>query len=139
MRRFSSLIVRSLALISLGLFGFGCATQTSSHPRMLGPLRRVTNPAGVHIYSHAPRKHYEEIAIIEGRTQEEMRIKAAEVGGNGVILGPVVSHPGPVIGFGFGTSRTEFNRHGVTDYGGGASFAIPTGKSAVEGMAIFIP
>lgn len=125
--------------VILALLCAGCVSQESDHTRMITAARGVTNPAGVRIYSVAPKKRFTEIAFIEGRTPEEMRARAAAVGANGVILGEVTRRPGPVIGLGFGTGSGSYSRHGSSYFGTDAAFAIPTGKSVVQGTAIYVP
>ena len=57
-----------------------------------------------------PAKRFEQIAIVEGRSMEELRTKAAAVGANGLIASGVVRKNGPVIGVGVGTSDYHFTR-----------------------------
>lgn len=126
----------ALALVAFG----GCTTTTTSHTVMLGPARSaVVSPERVRLYNEPPARRYHEIALVEGRSVAELRNKAAAVGANGLIYGGVVQKPGPVIGVGLGTSSYHFGRHSAYGFGTGASFDIPTGGSAIQAMAIYVP
>lgn len=106
---------------------------------MLGPARAgIRNPAGVRVYGEPP-KHFEQIAIVEGRSMEELRTKAAAVGANGLIASGVVRKNGPVIGVGIGTSNYHFTRHSAYGFNTESTFDVPTGANVLQGTAIYVP
>jgi hypothetical protein len=112
-----------------------CATEART--TMVGPARAVINPAAVRVYEQPP-KHFQEIALMEGRSITELRNKAAAVGANGLLIG-VAQNRGPVIGLGVGNSSYSYGRHGAVGIETGASFAIPTGGSVLQATAIHVP
>lgn len=107
---------------------------------MLGPARpAIVSPERVRLYNEPPRRRFQEIALIEGRSVEELRSKAAAVGANGLIYGGVAEKRGPMLGVGLGTSSYHYGRHGGFGIGTGASFDIPTGGSVIQATAIYVP
>lgn len=104
---------------------------------MLAPARAVISVAAVHVYEEPP-KHFQEIALIEGRSVTELRNNAAAVGANGLLIGGEARNQGPVIGLRVGTSSYSYGRQSAVGIDTGASFAIPTGGSVLEATAIYV-
>lgn len=114
----------------------GCVTTPQT--TMLGPARpTIRNAAGVKIYQ-VPPKRFEEIALVEGRSIEELRSRAGAVGANGLIPGGA-RRGGPVIGVGLGTGTYHYGRHSAYGFETGTSFGVPTGGTILQGTAIYVP
>ena len=125
-----------VSLLFLILF-VGCATAPQT--TMLGPARPgIKNPAGVRVYSEPP-KHFEQIAIVEGHSMEDLRTKAAALGANGLIATGVVRKNGPVIGVGLGTGQYHYGRNSAYGFETETSFGVPTGANVLQGTAIYVP
>lgn len=116
-----------------------CASCTTAPQTvMLAPARQqVVSAEAVRLYDQPP-KHFQEIALIEGRSVAELRSKAGALGANGLIYGGTVQKPGPVIGVGLGTSSYHFGRHSAYGVETGTSFDIPTGGSVIRATAIYV-
>lgn len=127
-------ITASLALAALPMAG--CVSTQPT--RMLAPARpALANAAAVRVYEEAPR-HFQEIALIEGRSIPELQSKAASVGANGILPNGVVRKPGPLIGIGVGGSSYHVGRRSAVGIDSGASFAIPTGSDVMQATAIYV-
>ncbi|HSH39574.1 MAG TPA: hypothetical protein VK993_12390 [Chthoniobacterales bacterium] len=125
-----------VVLAGCAIFAAGCA---STDRTMVGRARPAIDPAAVRVYEREPRR-FESIAIIEGKTINELRIKAAAVGANGLLSRGVISKPGPVIGFGIGTSSLSVGRRSAVGVGTGVSFATPLrGGEVLQADAIYVP
>ncbi len=105
---------------------------------MLAPARSaITTPEAVHVYT-VPPKHFQEIAIVEGKTMTDLRRKAASLGANGILAGGVIHKPGPSIGVGIGTGTYSYGRHSAAGFETSATFDVPTGSSTLQGTAIYV-
>jgi hypothetical protein len=126
-----------LAFVPLLTLLTSCVTTPQT--TMLGTARpAIRNAAGVRLYRQPP-KRFEEIALVEGRSIEELRNKAAAVGANGLIATGVARKNGPVIGVGIGTAQYHFGRHSAYGFETGTSFDVPTGANILQGTAIYVP
>ena len=127
----------------------GCASS-SSH--LIAPARPPLNPAEVRIY-RAPPPKYQEIAILDatsgtsffhGSTEgeaaaiEKLKIEAANVGANGVLLTLVGDRPNGAIGVGFGGGGISAGHGGATAVSGGASGGFPLVSNGARGIAIYV-
>ncbi|MGZ5002238.1 MAG: hypothetical protein ACXWBM_03510 [Chthoniobacterales bacterium] len=121
-----------ITFVLLSILLFSLATDGVAGPSTV----REWN--GVRVFSVAP-EHFGKIAIVQGRSIEELRSKAAAVGANGLIASGVVRHNAPVIGMDFGTSNFHSNRHRVYGFDTGTSFDAPTGADILQGTAIYVP
>ncbi|MFL5239718.1 MAG: hypothetical protein ACJ8HU_01305 [Chthoniobacterales bacterium] len=126
----------SLALLAIALLS-GCASGPQT--TMLAPARApIATVETVRVYRNPP-KRFQEIAIIEGRSVDELRAKAAAVGANGILPGGVVHKPGPYFGVGIGGGSYSYGHHGGVGIDTGAAVDIPTGSSFLSGTAIYVP
>ena len=134
------LVVASLA---------GCASSSS---RLVAPARPPISPAEVRIY-HAPPPHYQEIAVLdatsdahffhgtaegEGEAIERLKIEAAKVGANGVLLTLVGDRPSGTLGVGVGGGDVSFHHHGGTEVAGAAAGSAPIVQNGAAGIAIYV-
>ena len=137
-----------LCLIAAGLF-VGCASSSS---RLLAPARAPLNPADVRIYKAPPRR-YQQIAVVdatsgtsffhgseqgEAAAIEKLKVEAAKVGANGVLLTLVGDRPNGAIGIGVGGGGISGGRGGVTAVSGGASGGFPLVSNGARGIAIYV-
>jgi hypothetical protein len=129
-----------------------CAGCASSSSRLLAPARPPINPADVRIYKAPPRK-YQQIAVVdatsgtsffhgseqgEANAVEKLKIQAAKVGANGVLLTLVGDRPSGAIGVGVGGGGISGGRGGVTAVSGGASGGFPLVSNGARGIAIYV-
>jgi hypothetical protein len=125
----------------------GCST--SSHV-MLGPARPPISPDSVTIFSYPPQQHYEQIAHLDATSQgsfaitsqqnmdkaiARLKVEAAKLGANGVILQGVADQQSGSIGA--GGSNTSYGGSSSVGVGVGGSFGIY--NKAVTGLAIYVP
>jgi hypothetical protein len=128
----------------------GCASSSS---RLVAPARSPINPAEVRIYKEPP-PHYQKVAILdatsgtsffhgsaegEAAAIDKLRIEAAKVGANGVLLTLVGDRPNGAIGVGVGGGGISGGRGGETSVSGGASGGFPLVSNGARGIAIYIP
>ena len=133
---FSALMVLCLA---------ACAT---SHV-MLGKARPPISPDMVQIYNRPPTTHYEEIAQLstssqgsfsftaQGKTDAvigRLKVEAAKLGANGVILQGIGDQPSGSVGTGGGTESYS----GGGAVGGGIGVNLQTTRKVGGGLAIFV-
>jgi len=126
-----------------------CASSSS---QLLAPARPPINPADVRIY-HAPPRHYQEIATLdatsgarffhgtpqgEAEAIERLKIEAAKVGANGVLLTLVGDRPSGSLGVGVGGGDVSFHHHGGTEVAGAASGSAPIVQNGAAGIAIYV-
>jgi hypothetical protein len=140
-KRFSALA--ALAASSL------VACAPSSHV-LVGQARPPITPDQVKIYSHPPATHYEEIAVLDASSKsafgtggqksidkvvERLKIEAAKLGANGVILEGFSDAETGSIGTGAGSD--SYGNHSAVGVGVGGSFGIY--KKTGRGDAIYVP
>jgi uncharacterized lipoprotein YajG len=124
----------------------GC--QTSSHV-LVGTARPPISPDSVKVYLQPPPQ-YEEIATIDASSQgsfamtsqqnmdvamQRMKIEAAKLGANGILLQNVADQQSGSIGLGAGSS--SYGPGSATGAGAGGSFGIT--NKATHGIAIYVP
>lgn len=128
----------------------GCASTSS---RLIGQARPPINPAEVRIYQAPPPK-YEQIAVLdatsgtsffhgseqgEAAAIEKLKMQAAKVGANGVLLTLVGDRPNGAIGLGFGGGGISGGRRGgATAVSGEASGGFPLVSNGARGIAIYV-
>lgn len=126
----------SFALLAIVVLP-GCTSGPQT--TMLAPARTpIAVIDSVRVYRSRPRR-LQEIAIIEGRSVDELRAKAAAVGANGILPGGVVHKPGPYLGIGIGGGSYSYGQHGGVGLDTGAAFDVPTGSSYLSATAIYVP
>jgi hypothetical protein len=139
------------AAVLLGLLLVaGCGTSSS---QLVGPARPPINPADVRVYKAPPSK-FEQIAFLdatsgtsffhgtaqgEANAIEKLKIEAAKVGANGVLLTLVDDRPTGAIGIGVGGGGISGGRGGVTAASGSASGGFPLVSNGARGIAIYVP
>lgn len=129
------------AMVALG----GCAP--SSHI-LVGAPRAAIQPSEVKIYT-TPPAHYDQIALLDASSKsafgaggqkavdkvvERLKIEAARVGANGIILGDMSDRQSGSIGTGVGSG--SYSRSSAVGLGVGGSLGIYT-KSG-KATAIFV-
>jgi hypothetical protein len=128
------------------LLVMGCAP--SSHI-LTGVARPPVAPADVKIYSSPPPR-YEEIALLDASSKslfgpggqkaidtviERLKVQAAQLGANGVILGDVSDRETGSVGTGVGSS--SYSANSAAGVGMGGSLGIY--KKSAKGRAIYVP
>lgn len=128
--------------------GFTSACSVSSHV-LVGQARPPTTPEAVQIYSRPPSTHFEHIATInansksafhrggpeaEDKVIERLKIEAAKLGANGVILNNFSDSQAASIGTGVGSE--SYGSRSAVGVGVGGSFAIY--KKTGRGEAIYV-
>ncbi|MEO7724320.1 MAG: hypothetical protein ABIU29_06485 [Chthoniobacterales bacterium] len=134
-----------LAVVSLT----SCASSSS---RLLGPARPALNPAEVRIYRTPPR-HYQEIALLdatsggrffhgtpegEAEAVARLRVEAARVDANGVLITSLGDRSQGALGVGVGGGGISAGRRSVVAGGGAVSGAAPIVSNAAVGIAIYV-
>ena len=137
--------VRFLGLLGAVVFLVGCAGSSS---RMLGPARPPLRPDQVQIY-RTPPPHFQQIAQLDstsgprffhGTQQtdmdaiERLKIEAAKVGANGVLLTLVGDQPTGSLGIGVGGGGYSRN----SGFSGEAAGAAPVVQTSAHGIAIYV-
>lgn len=124
---------------------WGCSS--SSHV-IVGTTRPPTSPEQVKVYTRPPEK-YEEIAILEASSKasfslgdqrktdkviERLKIEAAKLGANGVLLQGMSDQSAGSIGTGLGSASVSRN----TAFGSGIDFSTGMVNKAGKGLAIYV-
>ena len=138
----------TIAIISLVISG---CTITDSSSIVTGEARSATNPETIKIYRQAPAK-YQEIGIIYSSAGhdfrsdsgildsaiEALKIEAAKLGANGIILSDINQRDGVQTVIGTATTTT-YNANGMHT-GTGTVIGTNRGDSytRLEGLAIFV-
>jgi hypothetical protein len=135
------------AVLSVALAALVLTACVTSHV-LVGTPRPPISPDQVKVYLHPPAK-YEEIAILDsssrasltftaqGKTDkvlERMKVEAAKLGANGILLQSIQDAQSGSIGTGFGSASASGNT--ATGVGVGSSIGL-TNKAA-NGLAIFV-
>jgi hypothetical protein len=132
------------------------ASYASASTVMVGETRPPTNPATVKVYMEPPSK-FDRIAIIRkgsgawafaDQTQVDeaiakIRVEAAKVGANGILLQVVETNSSGGLGIGvggFGIGGGPYHHHGWggTSVGVGGSFYAPILHKTVQAEAIYV-
>jgi hypothetical protein len=138
---------RIAATLLLGaLMTAACAP--SSHI-VTGNVRAPIAPSQVRIYS-APPPQFQEIALLDANSKsffgtggqkamdkviERLKLEAAQLGANGVIIGDVADSQMGSLGTGVGSD--SYSRHSAVGVGVGGSLGIY--KKSGKGTAIYVP
>ncbi len=132
----------------VALVGVTVSCAPSSHI-LTGVVRAPISPSAVKIYSTPPTR-YEEIALLDASSKsvflpggqrsmdkviERLKIQAAQLGANGVVLGDIQDHQTGAIGTGVGSD--SYSSHSSLGIGIGGSLGIYS-KSG-KGRAIYVP
>ena len=142
--------MRLLLLALITVLISGC-TITDSASIVTGEARTATNPVTIKIYRKAPAE-YQEIGIVYSSAGHDFRsdsglldsavdalkVEAAKLGANGIILGNVNQRDGAQSVIGTSTT-TSYNANGVST-GTGTVIGTNRGDSytRLEGLAIFV-
>ena len=142
--------MRILLLTLVTLLVSGC-TITDSASIVTGEARSATNPEAIKIYRQAPAK-YQEIGIIYSSAGhdfrsdsgildsavEALKIEAARLGANGIILSNIKQRDGAQTVIGTATTAT-YNANGMST-GTGTVIGTNGGDryTRLEGLAIFV-
>ncbi len=139
----------SAVALLVGCLLVGCASSSS---RLVAPARPALNPADVRVYRTAPR-HYQEIAVVdassgahffhgspEGEADaiQALRVEAAKVGANGVIITLLGDRSQGSLGVGVGGGGISGGRRSVVAGGGSVSGGAPLVSNAAQGIAIYV-
>jgi hypothetical protein len=129
-------IARIAFCLNLVALAAGCATGSAV---VTGQKRPPISPDSVRLYSSPPQQPYEEVGIISANSYwswawneqakmdtatREIRVKAAKLGANGIILKSLGSEPITAAGMNFGSGL----------YGGSVN-----SMRTIDGIAIYIP
>lgn len=140
--------ISAVALLVVCFF-VGCASSSS---RLIAPARPAISPAEVRIY-HAPPRRYREIAVLdatsgarffhgspegEAKAIARLKVEAAKVGANGVLLTLLEDRSNGSIGVGVGGGGISGGRHSVVAGGGEVSGGAPIVSNAAQGIAISV-
>ena len=140
-RALQQVLIAGIVLIS-------AACAPSSHI-LTGVARPPISPAEVKIYS-TPPPQYQEIALLDASASsafgpggqkavdkliERLKIQAAQLGANGVILGEVADRQTGSLGTGVGSD--SYSRNSAVGVGVGGSLGLY--KKTGKGTAIFVP
>jgi hypothetical protein len=124
------------------------ACAPSSHI-LTGTPRPLIPPSEVKIYS-SPPAHFEEIALLDATSKsvlgpggqkamdkviERLKIEAAKLGANGIIIGDIADRQTGSIGSGVGSD--SYSRNSAVSLGVGGSLGIY--KKTGKGTAIYVP
>jgi hypothetical protein len=141
-------LIRHVACIAL-LFCAGCAASST---QLLAPARPPIDPSEVQIYTAPPAK-FQQIALIDatsgtsffhGSTAgqdaaiQKLKLEAAKVGANGVLLTLVGDRPNGSIGVGVGGGGVTDGRGSATAVSGSASGGLPLVTNGAQGVAIYV-
>ena len=136
---------RLLGALGAVAFLVGCAGSSS---QMLAPARPPLRPDQVQVY-RTPPPHYQQIARLDatsgprffhGSQQtdaeaiESLKIEAAKVGANGVLLTLVGDEPSGSLGIGVGGGG--YSQKCVVN--GGAAGSAPVVQTSAHGIAIYV-
>ncbi|HEY3663779.1 MAG TPA: hypothetical protein VGL24_11555, partial [Chthoniobacterales bacterium] len=128
----------------------GCASSSS---RLVSQARPPLNPADVRVYRTAPPR-YTEIAVLDatsgarlfhGTAQGEaeaiarLKVEAAKVGANGVLITSLGDRSHGTLGVGVGGGEFSSGRHSAIATGGEVGGAAPLVSNGAEGIAIYVP
>jgi len=134
-----------LCCVAVIFYLSGCAT---SHI-MIGKARPPISPDSVQVYTQPPNVPYERIARIESSSQgsfafgaqaktdaviHRLKVEAAKLGANGVLLEGIGDQPSGSIGTGGGT--TSYSSH--SSVGGGIGINLETTRKVAGGTAIYV-
>ncbi|MGI8890540.1 MAG: hypothetical protein ACR2G0_07115 [Chthoniobacterales bacterium] len=137
-----------LALLAVSFLS-GCATSSS---RLVAPARPALNPADVRVYRTAPPR-YQEIAFLDassgarffhGSPENEaeaiasLRVEAAKVGANGVIITLLGDRSNGSLGVGVGGGGISGGRRSFVAGGGSVSGGAPLISNGAQGIAIYV-
>ena len=129
-------ITRIASIFLFGILAAGCATGSAV---VTGQKRPPISPDSVRLYSSPPQQQYEEIGIISANSYwswawneqakmdtatREIRVKAAKLGANGIILKSLGSEPITAAGMSLGSGL----------YGGSIN-----SMRTMDGIAIYVP
>jgi hypothetical protein len=124
-----------------------CACATSHV--MIGKARPAISPEEVRIYNRPPQTAYEEIARLDTSSQgsfsftaqrktdaviKRLKIEAAKLGANGVLLGGIADQTTGSIGTGGGGDSFT----GGTSFGGAIGLSTGIKRKVCGGLAIYV-
>jgi hypothetical protein len=140
------IVVSCLCIVGAAALG---ASAPSTHV-LVGQARPPIPAELVKIYSHPPATEYQEIAVLDATSKsafgtggqksfdkviERLKIEAAKLGANGVILEGFSDAETGSIGTGVGSD--SYGNHSAVGVGVGGSFGIY--KKTGHGDAIYVP
>ena len=146
MRQAAAMSTKFLALLFTVTALYGCAPSTHV---LVGQARPPISPDQVKIYSHPPT-YYQEIAVLDASSKsafgtggqksvdkviERLKIEAAKLGANGVILEGFQDSQTGSIGTGVGSDSYSGNSAAGVGVGGSLGIYKKTG----HGEAIYVP
>ncbi len=144
------LLMRSANVLALVIAGSCLAACAPSSHVLVGQARAPIAPEQVKIYSHPPAVAFEEVAILDATNKsvfgtggqksvdkviERLKIEAAKLGANGVILEGFSDAETGSIGTGVGSD--SYGSHSAVGVGVGGSLGIY--KKTGHGDAIYVP
>lgn len=139
---------RSLPFLLVVIVSWGLAGCATSHV-MIGKARPPVSPDSVQLYTRPPDVPYEEIARIETSSQgafafgaqaktdaviHRLKVEAAKLGANGVLLEGMGDQPSGSVGTGGGSTSYS----GRSAVGGGIGINVGMSRKVGGGLAIYI-
>jgi hypothetical protein len=136
------------AYLPAGLALLLAACVPSSHI-LTGTARPAISPNEVKLYT-TPPPQFQEIALLDATSKsvfspggqkaidtviERLKVQAAQLGANGIILGDIADHQTGSIGTGVGSD--SYSRNSAVGVGVGGSLGIY--KKTGKGTAIYVP
>lgn len=146
--RINDFMRRSLPFLSFVIALCGLAACATSHV-MIGKARPPISPQRVQLYTRPPDMPYEEIARIETSSQgafafgaqaktdaviHRLKVEAAKLGANGVLLEGMGDQPSGSVGTGGGSTSYS----GRSAVGGGIGINMGMTRKIGGGLAIYI-
>ncbi len=146
--RISDFMPRSLPFLCFVIALCGLAACATSHV-MIGKARPPISPESVQLYTRPPDTPYEEIARIETSSQgafafgeqakteaviHRLKVEAAKLGANGVLLEGMGDQPSGSVGTGGGSTSYS----GSSAVGGGIGINMGMTRKVGGGLAIYI-
>ena len=146
--RINDSMPRPLPLLSFVIALCGLAACATSHV-MIGKARPPISPESVQLYTRPPDTPYEEIARIETSSQgafafgaqaktdaviHRLKVEAAKLGANGVLLEGMGDQPSGSVGTGGGSTSYS----GRSAVGGGIGVNVGMTRKVGGGLAIYI-
>lgn len=140
--------MKTLSALIVGAAWLLAACAPSSHI-LVGTARPPISPADVKIYD-TPPPQFQEIALLDATSSslfgtggqksidkviERLKLQAAQLGANGVILGDLTDRQTGSIGTGVGSGSASGN----TAVGVGAGGSLGIYKKTGKGTAIYVP
>ena len=143
--------MKLLSLCCLAVLLASC-NVTSGSRVVVGAARPAIDPGSVRVYLRPPAK-FEEVAVLKAQSKnafasdqsltdsaiERMKVDAAKLGANGILLSSVGDQQVGAIGNSFGNAYAYPSGYGVAAQGTGTTVSTPIMAKVTQGIAIWVP